>query len=182
MQVSARTAYLSVVQSGYGMVFRVNGSSAVGSIAPSGNWCFGSTTDSANGRVQLNSHSALGGGLAFGSLTDGTETLWRTSAGSLRTNGSLTLRTIALLGAGPGFTPTCSIQSDATDTIRFINSVGGHARIDAAAATGWALPTGTLTRSTFDAATVTLPQLAERVAALITDFHRSSTRHGLLTT
>jgi hypothetical protein len=35
--------------------------------------------------------------------------------------------------------------------------------------TGWALPTATLTRTTFDPATVTLPQLAERVAALITD-------------
>ncbi len=35
--------------------------------------------------------------------------------------------------------------------------------------TGWATPTGTLTRTTFDPATVTLSQLGERVAALITD-------------
>ena len=42
---------------------------------------------------------------------------------------------------------------------------------------GWGLPTGTLTRTTFDSGTVTLAQLAERVAALITDLRDS---HGLL--
>lgn len=36
---------------------------------------------------------------------------------------------------------------------------------------GWALPTGSLTRTTFDTTTVTTQQLAERVAALITDFY-----------
>lgn len=35
--------------------------------------------------------------------------------------------------------------------------------------TGWAAPSGTATRTTFDTATVTLPQLAERVKALIDD-------------
>lgn len=35
--------------------------------------------------------------------------------------------------------------------------------------TAWGTPTGTLTRTTFDTATVTLPQLAQRVAALIQD-------------
>jgi len=34
---------------------------------------------------------------------------------------------------------------------------------------GWAAPTGTLDRTTFDESTVTLPELAQRVAALITD-------------
>jgi len=34
---------------------------------------------------------------------------------------------------------------------------------------GWGTPTGTLTRTTFDSGTVSLGQLAERVAALITD-------------
>lgn len=43
--------------------------------------------------------------------------------------------------------------------------------------TGWASnPTGTLTRTTFDSGTVTLPQLAERVAALITDLRA----HGMI--
>jgi len=42
---------------------------------------------------------------------------------------------------------------------------------------GWGTPTGTLTRTTFDTATVTLSQLAERVAALISDL---KTGHQLL--
>lgn len=43
--------------------------------------------------------------------------------------------------------------------------------------TGWALPTGTLSRATFDQSTVTLAQLAQRVAALITDLYSG---HGLI--
>lgn len=42
--------------------------------------------------------------------------------------------------------------------------------------TGWGAPTGTKTRTTFDPATVTLSQLAERVAALIDD----ARAHGLI--
>lgn len=42
--------------------------------------------------------------------------------------------------------------------------------------TGWGAPTGTLTRTTFDSGTVTLSQLAERLAALITDLRT----HGLI--
>lgn len=42
--------------------------------------------------------------------------------------------------------------------------------------TGWGVPTGTPTRSTFDTASVTLPQLAERVKALIDDL----TSHGMI--
>lgn len=39
-----------------------------------------------------------------------------------------------------------------------------------AQSTGWGTPTGTATKTTFDTATVTLPQLAERVKALIDYF------------
>jgi hypothetical protein len=39
--------------------------------------------------------------------------------------------------------------------------------------TGWVVPTGTLSRATFDQSTVTLPQLAQRLAALITDLMNS---------
>lgn len=45
--------------------------------------------------------------------------------------------------------------------------------------TGWGVPTGTLTRTTFVTSTVTLPQLAERVAALIADLEATS-GHGLI--
>lgn len=47
--------------------------------------------------------------------------------------------------------------------------------------TGWANATGTATRTTFDTATVTLPQLAERMKALIDDLH-NTTGHGLIGT
>lgn len=44
--------------------------------------------------------------------------------------------------------------------------------------TGWAAPTGTLARTTFDQSTVTLAELAKRVAALVTDLRT----HGLIGT
>lgn len=47
--------------------------------------------------------------------------------------------------------------------------------------TGWAVPTGTATRTTFNTASVTLPQLAERVKGLIEDLH-STAGHGLIGT
>jgi len=51
-----------------------------------------------------------------------------------------------------------------------------------ARATGWTTtPTGTLTRTTFATPTVTLEQLAERVAALINDVHAVGTgTHGII--
>lgn len=55
----------------------------------------------------------------------------------------------------------------------------GSNRVVNARKTGWGVPTGTLTRTTFDTATVTLPQLAERVAGLIADLEATS-GHGLL--
>jgi hypothetical protein len=47
---------------------------------------------------------------------------------------------------------------------------------------GWGIPTGTLTRTTFVTSTVTTAQLAERVAALLNDLHASgaSATHHLL--
>lgn len=45
--------------------------------------------------------------------------------------------------------------------------------------TGWAAATGTATRTTFDTATVTTAQLAERVKALIDDLYATA-GHGLL--
>lgn len=45
---------------------------------------------------------------------------------------------------------------------------------------GWALPTGGSSRATFDPATVTLQQLAERFSALLRDLHASSDGHGLI--
>lgn len=55
------------------------------------------------------------------------------------------------------------------------------AQVVAARKTGWAVATGTATRTTFDTSTITLPQLAERIKALIDDLH-STAGHGLIGT
>lgn len=47
--------------------------------------------------------------------------------------------------------------------------------------TGWAVATGTATRTTFATGSVTLPQLAERVKALIDDLHATA-GHGIIGT
>jgi len=47
-------------------------------------------------------------------------------------------------------------------------------------APGWQIPGGTQTRTTYNVATVTLQQLAERVAALINDLHANGGQHLLL--
>lgn len=52
----------------------------------------------------------------------------------------------------------------------------GANQVVGARATGWAAATGTATRTTFATGSVTLPQLAERVKALIDDL----TTHGLI--
>jgi hypothetical protein len=57
----------------------------------------------------------------------------------------------------------------------------GGTRVVSSRKTGWAVATGTPTRTTFDTATVTLPQLAERLKALIDDLH-SAAGHGLIGT
>lgn len=54
----------------------------------------------------------------------------------------------------------------------------GANQVVAARQTGWAAPTGTVARITFDQSTVTLPELAKRLAALIIDL----TTHGLIGT
>jgi hypothetical protein len=54
----------------------------------------------------------------------------------------------------------------------------GGTRIISSRRTGWTAATGTATRTTFDTTTVTLPQLAERLKALMDDL----TSHGLIGT
>jgi hypothetical protein len=55
----------------------------------------------------------------------------------------------------------------------------GANQVVGARKTGWALPTGTISRATFDTATVTTAQLAQRVYGMLTDFY-STAGHGLL--
>ena len=55
----------------------------------------------------------------------------------------------------------------------------GTLQVVGARKTGWAVASGTATRTTFDTATVTTAQLAERVKALIDDLHATA-GHGLI--
>jgi len=69
-----------------------------------------------------------------------------------------------------------------TGTINLEGSVYiAGTKVIGARQTGWAAATGTATRTTFATSTVTLPQLAERVKALIDDL-LPSTGHGLIGT
>lgn len=84
-------------------------------------------------------------------------------------NGSTTL-TIGLV-----------IEHDGSLTVTNNVSVGGEYRVDGTKVvgnriTGWGSPTGTATRTAFDTSTVTTPQLAERVKALIDD----QKTHGMI--
>lgn len=47
---------------------------------------------------------------------------------------------------------------------------------------GWGVPTGTVSRATFNPATATLLDVAQRLAALIQDLHAGSSGHGLIGT
>ena len=62
-----------------------------------------------------------------------------------------------------------ALLSDATLTLSNTQVLGVRK-------TGWGTPTGTYTRTTFNSGTVTLSQLAERVAALIDDL----SQHGMI--
>lgn len=83
-----------------------------------------------------------------------------------------TVPSARLAGAYTGITGVGTLASLAvTGNV----DVGGAYRVDGTQVltnrqTGWGAPTGVATRTTFDTATVTLPQLAERLKALIDDF------------
>ncbi|BBD56498.1 hypothetical protein NIES204_38280 [Planktothrix agardhii NIES-204] len=69
-----------------------------------------------------------------------------------------------------------SQKLDVGGSAKATSFVVGTNQVVSARRTGWAAPTGTATRTTFAPATVTLPQLAERVKALIDDLMS----HGLI--
>jgi hypothetical protein len=81
----------------------------------------------------------------------------------------------ALFGA-PTDNLTDRVQVNGAVNVSSVFKVGG-AQVIGAPKTGWGTPTGTLSRATFDSGTVTLSQLAQVVAALVTD---AKTHHGFL--
>lgn len=91
-------------------------------------------------------------------------------------NSDITNINVALSGkaplASPAFTgnPTAPTQAAGNNSTRLATTafVNTHA-VARSTFTPWAAATGTADRTTFDTSTVTLPELAERVKALIDD-------------
>lgn len=136
------------------------------------------------------SAEGLGTGLtgnAFNLLVDGVSMLSWAAGG-----------TTAVFGASLQIAPTSSFRfgstrsrllSPADGTVNMTTMAGaaltslqfGGVQVLTTRRTGWALPTGTLTRTSFDPGTVTLAGVAERLAALITDLHGTG-GHGVIGT
>lgn len=90
-----------------------------------------------------------------------------TGAGEIKVRGSSTNSDVLLSGKGTGGVRL----SDGAGAIKIrVNTTGvGFFGTAPAARAALAAPTGTVTRTTFDTSTVTTAELAERVAAMITD-------------
>jgi hypothetical protein len=88
-------------------------------------------------------------------------------------------------GTNIGGTAACAdiTASGTIDSTGLVNTAAefrvDNTRVVTNRQTGWSAPTGTSTRTTFDTATVTLPQLAERFKALYEDLS-SAAGHGLI--
>lgn len=111
------------------------------------------------------------------------------SGGTYRgpTGGSIQFRNAANSGDINAVTVTGDVVyfSTGTHAVRIADnsgaSIGFFGTTPVAAKTGWGAATGTATRTTFDTATVTLEQLAQRVKAMIDDLHQTA-GYGLLRT
>jgi len=79
------------------------------------------------------------------------------------------------VSVGGGATPTLTFTAPNGVNVTTHWRVNGT-QVVGTRKTGWAAATGTATRTTFDTATVTLPQLAERMKALLDD----NLSHGLI--
>lgn len=111
-----------------------------------------------------------------------------TPIGSGGTGANTAAGALANLGAAPSnaqyvviaLSGGLSVERVLTGTANQIlitdNGGGGTVVLSFIPTTGWTSdPTGTLTRTTFDSTTVTLPDLAARVAALIVDLRAKGT-------
>jgi hypothetical protein len=127
--------------------------------------------------------SALASFSSAGSITtfagSGTCRMYR-CGGTIATSGDMIFQSDAV-----GSRDFCFAAGAATAIVAKILSTGAYQiaglQIISTRKTGWTVATGTPTRTAFDTASVTLPQLAERVKALIDDLHQTA-GHGLIGT
>lgn len=152
------TIPLSVITGGSGFVSSINGVN--GSITFSGGTT-GLTFGAAGATVSLAGTLAIANG--------GTGA---TSAAAART----------ALGAAASGVNTDITQLNGASQVDVTGSYKkSGVQVVGARKTGWSTATGTATRTTFDTATVTLPELAERVKALLDDLHQTA-GHGMIGT
>lgn len=137
------------------------------------------------GRLEIGAISIENGFIQFGNSTN----LYSDGTSVLRTDD--TLRAAALRTANFEASVTTAVDvldanfrvyNGATQTARIDYTNGEHYvggnKVLGARKTGWSTASGTATRSSFDTATVTTPQLAERVKAMIDDLHATA-GHGM---
>jgi hypothetical protein len=139
--------------------------------------------------IELSTGSGIGSGTGADGTGTGINVVLMTSSSSASAS---SLRTIWSDATHATRTSYMSIHLSASGTfdesVRILAggqinlaSASGEYRVNntkvvGARITGWQMPTGTQTRSTFDTSAVTLPHLAERVYALINDLYG----HGLI--
>ena len=151
-------------------------------IAPDGNLGIGVVPTAGNGLLQLASGTTRANGIAFGTDTF----LFRQGAATLRMDGESNDARVQITRTSGALLTLFSGASSATfgtdNSFPFSITTNGSQRIRIGTAgelhffggtpvtrATYGAPTGTATRTTFDTTTVTLPQLAERVRALIDD-------------
>lgn len=138
-----------------------------------GRGLFGVPVDNGSGRIQLATHSTAANGFGLGSGLS----LYSSSSTVATLSGDFTAQT----GNFSSVISTTGVRVSAPSAF-YVGAVSdGSTFVVKSRRTGWALATGTKTRTTFDSGTVTLAQLAERVAALIDDLHATA-GHGLIGT
>lgn len=100
-----------------------------------------------------------------------------TLPGATTVNGTLSVQgTFTVAGGGAVIVGGLGVAGGVTISTGAL--VVGANQVVTTRQTGWAAPTGTVSRATFDQSTVTTAQLAQRLAALINDL----TTHGLIGT
>jgi hypothetical protein len=135
----------------------------------------------------------IGGFLCSGKDSNGNTTSYVLFDGQILdpTDGSEDARArfVAMVGGtltqvcafGPGFqvgAPTGGDPGQGSLNVDGVIQKDGN-QVVGARKTGWALPTGTSSRATFDTATVTTAQLAQRLKAMIEDLEATA-GHGLI--
>jgi|694.fasta_scaffold21145_13 hypothetical protein len=177
-------------QAGYGVRVNVQGGSVANATYLIGYSAFGSTTaDFSSASAATGAGFDVVGSPANGLRVSGTCVVGLNTSGGTITSNAVRLasgQNIAMEATGAirtswGITAAIwGFYNGATE--RFgINTSTGILRVNGTQVidsrqTGWTAPTGTSARTTFDTATVTTAQLAERVKALIDDL----TTHGLI--